>query len=104
MDVHGRGVWDVLGHGLLDRRDGVSDIKHGLDECYFPTCESLSLSQPEPMMKATNWPSSNQPRDSSGHMPRKLSTSSRVRGHSPDTDTNAGRGDRVEVRKVVTHF
>ena len=53
------------------------------------TCESLSLPQPEPMMKATSCPSSNQPSDSSGHWPRKLSTSSRVSGHSPDTETNA---------------
>lgn len=59
------------------------------------TCASLSLSHPEPMMKATSWPSSNQPSDSSGHWPRKLSTSSRFRGHSPDTDTKAeGRQER----------
>lgn len=58
------------------------------------TCESLSLSQPEPMMKATSCPSSNQPRDSSGHWPRKLRTSSRVSGHSPDTDINAGEDFR----------
>lgn len=105
MDVHGRGVWDVMGHGLLGSQDGIGDIKYGLERIdfdEFPTCESLSLSQPEPMMKATNWPPSNQPRDSSGHMSRNLSTSSRVSGQSPDTDTNAGGGGTFKVRKVIT--
>lgn len=51
-------------------------------------------------MKATNCPSSNQPSDSSGHWPRKLSTSSRVSGHSPDTETNA-EGMKKSVHTVT---
>lgn len=105
VDVHSRGVWDVVSHGLLGNQDAISDFKSGLERTdlnAFPTCDNLSLSQPEPMMKATSWPSSNQPRDSSGHMTRKLSTSSRVSGHSPDTDTKAGGGGTFEVRTVIT--
>lgn len=67
---------------------GLSSL-HSFYMLYIHTFESLSLSQPEPMMNATSCPSSNQPSDSSGHWPRKLSTSSRVSGHSPDTETNA---------------
>lgn len=55
------------------------------------TVVSLSWSQREPMMKATSRPSSNQPMDSSGHSVRKWRTSSRCRGHSPDTEINAER-------------
>lgn len=65
------------------------------------TCSSLSLPQPEPMMNATSWPSSNQPRESSGHWLRKFSTSSRVSGHSPETETNAGgRKDKTHSQSV----
>ncbi len=116
VDVHSGGVWDMLSHCLLERRGYIEALmmsnhpwakihmhqskyvieKQGWSYCIlytvsicFHTCESLSLSQPEPMMKATSCPSSNQPSDSWGHWPRKLSTSSRVSGHSPDTETNA---------------
>lgn len=56
---------------------------------------SLSLSHREPMMKATSRPSSNQPRESSGHRVRKCRTSSRWRGHSPDTEMKAARRKNV---------
>lgn len=108
--AHGCAQWSCLGHAeswppgrpWLNRSDVIKKkTKQKMNEpqnhSHFTkirqlwnTCESLSLSQPEPMMKATSCPSSNQPRDSSGHWPRKLRTSSRVSGHSPDTDINAG--------------
>lgn len=83
VDVHSRGVGDMLGHGLLEGRgqiEALTEISHSVriklksNVCKYHwfsvevhTCESLSLSQPEPMMNATSCPSSNQPRESSGH-------------------------------------
>lgn len=105
LTAHGCAQWGCLGHAESlppeEKRfhRSVNDVNHGVvgyivfaQFLHVHTCESLSLPQPEPMMKATSCPSSNQPSDSSGHWPRKLSTSSRVSGHSPDTETNAGGG------------
>lgn len=69
------------------------------------TCMSLSLSQSEPMMKATRQPSSNQPRDSSGHRVRKCRISSRYRGQTPKTEMKAvagGSGGQLVV--TVPHI
>lgn len=35
VDVHSRGVWDVMGHGLLGNQDGIGDIKYGLEGIYL---------------------------------------------------------------------